>query len=337
MATDRLMKSKTYSTLLLLVLALFVALFTFFMYTFLHESGHAIAGVLFGQSLTEFDVSFWDLSAHVGMVGGALTEPQLAVQAVAGAGLPLLVWAVFLSLVPRKASFTLETLKLLSSMAVVNTLLPWIILPILFFLGKAPSDDVTNFLRHSQMPPLLLTALAVTLYAGGWKLFLSKIDGLRNEFLLFNATSREHLTHGAQKTIPMMAGVMVICVISVMLLNTSASQNGLDRFSPPQGFSPVAQLDLSKQAYPSVSLTEFTLEEPTYVGVFVVVNDINTTYFDLSVTGADKYSSVVMHGEGYRADQDGGLWEQNLPAGTYQVMLTSHQSPGKLSVYLKLP
>jgi hypothetical protein len=64
-------------------------------------------GALFGQSLTEFDVSFWDLSAHVGMVGGALTEFQLAVQAVAGAGLPLIVWEIFISLVPRKASFTL--------------------------------------------------------------------------------------------------------------------------------------------------------------------------------------------------------------------------------------
>jgi hypothetical protein len=330
------MKSKSSSTLLMVVLLLFVALFVFFLYTFLHESGHALAGVFFGQSLTEFDVSFWDLSAHVGMVGGALTESQLAFQAAAGTSLPLLIWMVFLCLVPRKASFALETLKFLSSMAVVNTLLPWIILPILFFLGKAPSDDVTNFLRHSQIPPLLLTALAVVFYAGGWKLFLSKIDGLRNEILLFNAASREHLIHGAQKTIPMMAGVMLICAISVMLLNTSASQNGLDRFSPPQGFSPVAQLDLSKQAYPSVPLTEFTLEDPAYVGVFVAINDINTTYFDLSVTGADGYSSVVMHGEGYNAAQDGGLWEQKLPPGTYQLVVTSHQSPGTASVYLKI-
>lgn len=329
-------KTRTSSPLILITLILFIALFVFFTYTFLHESGHALTGALFGQSLTEFDVSFWDLSAHVGMVGGSLTETQLAVQALAGAGLPLVVWAIFISLVPRKSNFLLEVLKLLSSMAVVNTLLAWIILPILFFLHKAPPDDVTHFLRYSQMPPLLLTFTASVLYAGGWVLFLSKINGLRNQLLLFRITDHGQLAAGAQKTILTMASLMVLCVVTALVLNGFAGDSSLSKFSPPQGFDPIAQLDLSKQAYPSVTLTQFTLDEPTWVGVFVIVREINTTYFDLSVTGADGYSSVVMHGEGYNAFQDGGLWEENLPAGTYQVVLTSHQSPGTLSVHLKI-
>ena len=310
-------------------------MFVFFIYTFLHESGHALTGALFGQSLTEFDVSFWDLSAHVGMVGGALTESQLAVQAVAGAGIPLIVWAVFISLVPRKASFILEALKFISSMAVVNTLLVWIVLPILFMIQSAPPDDVTNFLRHSQMPPMLLTITASVLYTGGWILFLSKIDGLLNDLLLFSITERNQLTAGIWKTIPAMVSIMTLCVISAIALNTSADKHLIDSFSPPKDFVPVAQLDLSKQAYPSETLTQFTLDESTIVGVFIVVKEINTTYFNLSVTGADGYSSIVLHGEGYNAFQDGGLWEENLPAGTYQLVLTSHQSPGTASVYIK--
>lgn len=328
-------QTKSNSRFVLIALILFVALFVFFTYTFLHEGGHALAGLLFGQSLTEFDVSFWDLSAHVGMVGGELTRTQLAVQAAAGAGLPLIVWAIIISLVPRKSNFTLEALKLVSSMAVVNTLLVWIVLPILFMLQSAPPDDVTNFLRYSQIPPLLLTFTAFILYAGGWVLFLSKIDGLRNELILFSITDRERLTAGAQKTIAVLASIMVICVVTVFALNGFVGENPLNKFSPPQGFDLVAQLDLSKQAYPSVTLTQFTLDESTYVGVFIVVREINTTYFDLSVTSADGYSSVVLHGEGYNSFQDGGLWEENLPAGTYQVVLTSHQSPGTVSVYIK--
>ena len=82
-------KIKSSSPFILIFIVLFVALFVFFTYTFLHESGHAIMGVLFGQSLTEFDISFWDFSAHVGMVGGELTGIQLAVQSVAGAVFPL--------------------------------------------------------------------------------------------------------------------------------------------------------------------------------------------------------------------------------------------------------
>jgi hypothetical protein len=328
-------KTTISSTTIRIALTLFITLFVFFMYTFLHEGGHALTGILFGQSLTEFDLSFWDFSAHVGMVGGTLTEPQLAVQAVAGAGLPLIAWAIFISLVPRKASFTLEVLKLLSSMVVVNTLLAWIMLSILFFLQKAPPDDVTNFLRHSQMPPLLLTFTAILLYAGGWILFLSKIDGLRNELLLFSTTDREELLTRTPKTLPALTGIMAFCIVSAIALNGFAGRNSINRFAPPQNFVQVAQIDLSKQAYPSETLAQFTVDEPTYVGVFLVIRDINTTYFDLSVTGAHGFSSTVVHGEGYNVVQDGGLWEQNLSAGTYQVVLTSHQSPGSVSVYIK--
>jgi hypothetical protein len=328
-----MVKARTPSPLILITLILFVALFVFFTYTFLHESGHALTGALFGQSLTEFDISFWDLSAHVGMVGGALTKPQLAVQAAAGAGLPLIVWAVFISLVPRKVSFTFEVLKFLSSMVVINTLLAWIILPILFSLHKAPPDDVTNFLRYSQLLPLLLTVIALMLYIGCWRLFLSKIDGLRNELLLFSVTDRERLITGTQKIVPAMTVIMACFVAVAFALNASADKNLLNKFTPPQDFILAAQIDLSKQAYPSEILTQFTVDEPTYVGVFLVIHNINTTYFDISVVGADGYTSTVVHGEGYAATQDGGLWEEILPAGKYQVMLTSHQSPGTVSVY----
>jgi peptidase M50B-like protein len=309
--------------------------FVFFIYAFLHEAGHAIAGFLFGQSLTEFNVNFWDFSAHVAMVGGELTQFQRMVQSAAGAGMPLLLWAIFMSAVPRKSNTLLELLKLISSMGVVNTLLAWMVLPILFVFGKAPSDDVINFLRYSQTPPILLILMAAVLYSGGWILFLSKIDGLQNEFSLFNMTDRERLLVGTRKTVSIMTGVMVACLIFVATLDLVASGNSLSRFSPPQDFESVAQIDLSIQAYQAETLTEFKLEAPTYVGIFVSIHNINTTYFDLSVTGPNQFSSVVLHGEGYNAFQDGGLWEKNLSPGSYQVVLTSHQNPGTVSVYMK--
>ena len=166
-------------------------------------------------------------------------------------------------------------------------------------------------------------------------LFLSKINGLRNEFLLFSTIDLNQLTAGTQKTIPLMAGVMGIFILSTVALNSSADRNLLNKFSPPQGFIPIAQIDLSKQTYSQTTLTQLTLDKPTTVDIFIIVKEINTTYFDLSVTSADGYSSIVLHGEGYNAFQDGGLWEENLPAGTYQVMLTSDKSPGTASVYIK--
>jgi hypothetical protein len=328
-------QTKTSSTLVLIGLSLFVALFVFFLYTFLHEAGHAITGLFFGQSLIEFSMHFWDLSAHVSMVGGELTQAQLATQSVAGAALPLLSWVIFISLLPRKASFTLEILKLISSMAVINTLLAWIILPVLFLFGNAPSDDVTHFLHYSQMPPLFLMCVALVLYIGLWALFFSKIDGFRNEFSLFSSTDHERIAAGTRPTLSVMTGMVAFCVIVVVMLNISAAQNSLSRFSPPQDFEPIAHIDLSTQLYAAETLTEFSLDRSSLVGVFVVVYNINTTYFDLSVTGPNGFRSIVLHGEGYNAFQDGGLWEKNLPPGVYRVVLTSHESPGKVSVYIK--
>jgi hypothetical protein len=228
----------------------------------------------------------------------------------------------------------LSCLKFIASMTVVNTLLAWIILPVLALSGRAPSDDVTYFLRCSRMAPLLLSGLAAALYAGGWLLFLSKIDGLRKEFLLFGETDPGVLTAGARTTFAVMAGVSILCLLLTLGANRVAAKNPLGRLSPPQDFQQIAQLDLSSRSYSEETLAQFSFDQATWVGVFIAVRDIDTTYFDLSVIGPDGASSVILHGEGYRSDQDGGLWEQNLPPGAYRLVLNSAKSPGSASVYL---
>jgi hypothetical protein len=306
--------------------------FVLFAYTFLHESGHAITGFLFGQRLTEFDVNFLNLGAHVGMIGD-LTQPQIIIQSVAGEAVPLLIWFVFISLVPRKTSFSLEVLKLFSSMIVVNTLLAWIVIPILHLFGSAPADDVTTFLRYSQIQPLLLTFMALVLYVRGWAYFLSKIDSVQNEFLLFHITNLKMLAMGTRRTLPVMTGILALFILLTFLLNTFAEKGSTPVAS--QDFVSIAEIDLSAQSYSAETLAQFELKEPANVGVFVIVRAIDTAYFDLSVIGPDGYNSMVLHGEGYRAFQDSGPWKETLPAGTYQVVLTSHQSPGTASIFLK--
>jgi hypothetical protein len=316
-----------------IALTVIVLLFVIFIYTFLHESGHAMTGVLFGQSITEFEVNFWSLNAHVGLVGGELTLFQRSVQSMAGAALPLILWTIFITLVPRKGSFTLEALKLIGSMTVINTLLVWIGIPILFQFGKAPMDDVTNFLRYSHLPPVALTFIALVLYIGSWILFLAKIESLRDEFSIFLVSSKEKLIAGTRTTVPVIAGLMAFCAIVALMLNGLAGRNSVDKFSPPQDFALISQFDLSDRPFTSDPVWQFSLKDPAYVGVFIVVRNINTNYFDLSIVGPDGFRSTILHGEGYSASQDGGLWAQNLPSGIYQLVLTSHQSPGVVSIY----
>jgi hypothetical protein len=311
-------------------------LFVFFLYTFLHEAGHATIGLLFGETLTEFSVKFWDFSAHVNMSGGNLTRAQAAIQSLAGVALPLLIWMLFISFIPRNAPFTLGALEMLASMMVLNTLLAWIIIPVLYIVGSAPaSDDVTYFLQYSEMPPLLLTLAASLLYILGWAYFFSKKEGRKNEFLLLRTADHETILSGARRTIPAMMGVLIVCAALTFMLNNLGVAKPPDQLSPPAGFVSVAELDLSTRAYTSETITEFSLDEPARVGVYITVRDINTSYFDLCIRGADGYRSVVLHGEGYSADQGGGLWEENLPSGTYRLVLTSPQCLGTASVFLK--
>lgn len=319
-------------------LLFFLLLFVLFIYTFLHESGHALAGLLFGQSLTEFSINFLKWDAHVSMSGGGATPSQFAVQAMAGAALPLVIWVIFIRLVPRRAAFLLEALKLVSSMLVLNTLLVWIVIPIFYAYGNAPaSDDVTHFLSYSRMPPALLTLVAGMAYVCGWAYFLSRIGGLKEEFLLFRSIDEGRLSTSLRTTLPWMAGILIISVISAWLLNRSAAGNSQAGLFPPPGFRVVAELDLSRRAYSEENLAEFTLDEPASAGVFIVVRNINTQYFDLRVLGPDGYQSVVLHGEGYRTERDGGLWVESLSPGTYRVVLTSEPSPGTASVFLRVP
>jgi hypothetical protein len=130
-----------------------------------------------------------------------------------------------------------------------------------------------------------------------------------------------------------MGGILAACLLVSFTLDRSAVRVPL---SAPDDFAPVARIDLSPQAFSNETLSEFTLTEKTYAGVFVVIREINTTYFDLSVTGPGGFHSTIIHGEGYNALEDGGLWEQNLLPGTYRVVLNAEQSPGTVSVYVKI-
>jgi hypothetical protein len=104
--------------------------------------------------------------------------------------------------------------------------------------------------------------------------------------------------------------------------------------TPPPNFQPLAEVDLSAQPFEGAILGQFTLEETAVTTIFYTIPNIDTAYFDLSLSGPDGSSYLILHSEDYQTDKHGGgEWEQNLPPGEYRVMLTAQQSPGVLSVY----
>ena len=70
----------------------------------------------------------------------------------------------------------------------------------------------------------------------------------------------------------------------------------------------------------------------TVTGAFA---GISTEYFDLSLNGPSGFHVLILHSEEYRTDGAGARSLQGfaLQPGEYQLVLTSRQSPGRLSVH----
>jgi len=79
----------------------------------------------------------------------------------------------------------------------------------------------------------------------------------------------------------------------------------------------------------------FTSSKLAEVGVYLLVENINSDYFEVKLTGPDQYDRLIIHVEGYTAHQDNPHLEENLLPGQYYFILTSQPSPGVLSIYTR--
>jgi len=101
----------------------------------------------------------------------------------------------------------------------------------------------------------------------------------------------------------------------------------------PEGYRLAAQVDLSAAENDEQALVNFRLEQETPAGIYLIVQGINTKYFDVQIHETQGFSKVLFHGEGYSAVLDSVAYDAPLPPGDYTLALTSRQSPGRLLVY----
>lgn len=104
------------------------------------------------------------------------------------------------------------------------------------------------------------------------------------------------------------------------------------------GSSPAFQLareiDLASRAFASETVLEFTLDETAVVGIFYALQNVDTTYFELTLVPAEGQSLVLLCSQSLWTDQEGGgMWEQELRAGTYRLPLNADRGHGALAVY----
>ncbi len=311
-------------------------LFTVFAYTFLHESGHAIVGILCGGKITDFSVNFLILSAFVRM-DTSLTPAQAILNNLAGGGLPLLAWFVFVIAAPRRANFVIETLKLSTSLVFLSTLLAWIFLPILDIFGQAPaSDDIIKFIRNSGLLPLWVTFFSLILFSSGIFLAVNRFDGLKTFIETFRDSDMDVSSPKIRASLFSLLAISILLGLTVFALNGFRfSTSTVASFVLPPDSRLIKTISLAESAHDKTNLCDFTLTESAPIGIYLIVENINTSFVDVRLTGPASYDQVIVHGEGYSAAFDYPRLETTLQPGHYMCLLTSQPSSGTISLYIK--
>jgi len=133
-----------------------------YIYTFLHESGHAIIGVISGGNIKEFVIGF---NARVKITGANYNTITAPLGNAFGAFLPYIFALIVIYTYNEKIKNKIyHIFCFLISVMVPGSLIAWIIIPLLYYAGISPKgDDVTKFLNNSNIEPYLVALIALIL------------------------------------------------------------------------------------------------------------------------------------------------------------------------------
>jgi hypothetical protein len=308
-----------------------VLLFSVFVYTFVHEAGHSLVGLLFRGELVSFNVNFFNLSAHAGIEGN-FSNLQSAVISAAGVSFPLLVWGVWICLVPKKTNSLMQVFRLVFSMGVINALLAWIVIPIVVLNGGTASDDSINFLNKTQLNPLIVSGAALVIYLGGWALFLNRLGGAK---AIWTGLREWHLESFAtiRRTFIWMLAIasMMLAVVGVL----SFTLENPEYHKAPSDYHTVALLDLSQKSYQNEVVYFFSLSKPSEVSLYFALKDIQSGPVRIDLAGSNGYRETFLQADS--SDFNAVKASVNptallLQPGEYQVLLTFPQTGGSVTI-----
>ncbi len=314
---------------------IFLVLLILLFYTFLHEGGHALVGLLFGGRINGFSINFFDLSAHVGL-DGSFTPWQHSLISAAGVSLPLLFGLGLILLAPRGGDIAWESFKILAVLVPVSSLLAWIVIPILILAGQNVSDDSAAFVDYSHLPPLLVSGVVLPVaLASVWVAF-RRLGGARRMVERFRNAAAELAGLPARRTLISLAtlgAVTLLVALEISLLFPDT----IGRV--PEGFQLVTEQDLSQGALEQATLYQFTLEQPSRVGLFVTLQNIERGPVKIWLSGPEGYENVFLELRDPQVKV--GKASVNLPAmqleqGSYQVLATLPQTRGRVKVFIKV-
>ncbi len=305
-------------------------------YTFLHEGGHALVAWLSGGSVHVFDINFFNLGAHV-RTSAELNQVGEIFNSLAGMGLPLLVWLGFLLFAPRRASPLVETLKLISSAGALGSLIPWVIIPLIYASGGGPvSDDAARFLQYSRLDPNWVAAFfALLIFALYWlvRARIGNLGALRE--LILGNLSEDELGWQQNRTT-----YLTLLVSAGLVLSMTALINGLGGAANraaqavPQGYQFIRRVELGGGDQQEEVIAVFTRWLGSG-GILLNLRGVKSELLDVRLVGDNGFEETLLHGEDFTSEQGRVEYTQDLPPGEYRILLSTRRSSGTLTVYLR--
>jgi hypothetical protein len=312
-----------------ILILFFILIFSILLYAFIHESGHAIPGLLFGGKIMSFSVG---VNAHVGM-DGSFTPVQQAVFTLGGPLLPFLSAIIFLLSAPRRGNALLEWVKIFVATISITSLLGWVALPWFYLAGARPSDDSITFIVNTGIAPPLVSAGAALIFAGGLTVFLKRVGGVKGILLRLQARPTEILAPGTWRTLATLAVIFILVAGTSFGLGAVFGTSNANFLAAPSDYTLVSEIQLDERDFSDETVYTFTLEQPASVSLFFSLSGVTHGPAKISLTGPDGYNTVI-----FTADEklSGNLTvnprDLMLEAGQYQVVLTFPQDPGVLVI-----
>ena len=318
------------------VMVIAVCLLVFFLYTLLHEGGHALTGLLLGAKITDFNLDFITLGAHVGL-DGDFSAAQHALISLAGVGLPLIVLALYLGFSPQKLNPVAELFRLFVSVGTLFSLLAWVVLPVLTMAGVTARDDAVNFLGRTGMHPLALSAAALLIFTAGVFGYFKRAGGPRAIWGLLHTGYTQMDMPEARRTMGIILGSLAAAVAAALAAGAFANSGSFYSAGTgiPEGYELLAEADLGEPMESRV-VGSFVLEETVSVNLYVSIRNFKADVLEVVVEGPDGFRSSIVRGEGYSGEQDRieTGWEE-MPPGEYRVIVTGRNASGILQVFIQ--
>lgn len=298
------------------------------LYVIFHEAGHGLIVLLFGGQITYFNINLFN--AQVSYAGDFSTWQQSLIH-LAGFGLPFLLWVLFIFRISDKIEHPIIKYIKVYSGVVISTLIPWVIIPILFLFNKAPAgDDVTKFLNISGLPVLLVSLIFLCLILFSFYIWRQKTKSFTR--MIFLENNQTEINKKSFRVLITLSLLFLVLMAFPWVTNNIKPQVG-------EGYQLLAQTpNLSQLEKGEWELSKFWVDEAKKserVDILIVGKNVSAKIFELKLESSDEI--IIPFADSREITSDTIKYNQitTLKSGEYRFMMNAEDIEGYLYIYLK--